>query len=215
MKRKLSRMLPPDAFNDQVVVPFPKPKIERPADEEGAGRLFKFRLRNGFVGQVFVPDKEGSHLWRAVQRPDDFHSTVVFDSFKQRIALNLQCVVASQFDTIGESGLCGLWIDDSETVDIYFADAHEPLALEIEPDEMSIPEFDEGGIADDYVCQLDNMFFYFGMAHTGSDDMVLLRNVEDAAIWLRINDIAIATVPLDLIAEPPKKPASKKSRKAK
>ena len=203
MKRKLSRVLPPDLFKGRVVVPFPEPKIKRPSHDEPTGQMFKFRLRNGFVGQVFVPASEGSHLWYAVQDPDDFHHTVLFDSFKYRIALNLHYVVASQFDAIGESGLSGTWIEDSQTVDIYFADSHAPLALAVEPDGMSIAEYDEGGIDDDQTCQLDSMFFYFAMAHTGSDDMVHLRDIEDADIWLRINDIAVVTVPLTLLAEPP------------
>lgn len=207
MKRKLSRVLPPDSFKGQVVVPFPEPKTKRPSHDEPTGQMFKFRLRNGFVGQVFVPSSEGSHLWYAVQEPDDFHHVVLFDSFKHRIALNLHHVVASQFDALGESGLSGPWIDDSQSVDIYFADSHTPLALEIEPDEMSIAEYDEGGTDDDQLCQVDSMFFYFAMAHTGSDDMVHLRDIDDADFWLRINDIAVATAPLTLLVEPPEESA--------
>lgn len=206
MKRKLSRVLPPDSFKGQVVVPFPEPKIKRPSHDEPTRQMFKFRLHNGFVGQVIVPASESNRLWYAVQEPDDFHHILLFDSFKHRIALNLNYVVASQFDAIGGSGLAGLWVDDSETVDIYFADSHTPLALDVGPDEMSIAEYDEGGIDDDQLCQLDSMFFYFGMAHTGSDDMVHLRDIEDADVWLRVNDVALLTAPLALLVEPPDQP---------
>ena len=69
MKRKLSALLPPDAFKDKVVVPFPKDRFERPAEDSPPGQMFKFRLRNGFVGQVSVSDKEADRLWCCVQRP--------------------------------------------------------------------------------------------------------------------------------------------------
>ncbi|HTG19339.1 MAG TPA: hypothetical protein VK681_04800 [Reyranella sp.] len=122
MKRKLSAVLPSNAFKDKVVVPFPEPRFEQPADDGRPGQMFKFRLGNGFVGQVFVPEKEADRLWYAV--PDDFYYAVVFKSFKRRIALNLQHVVASQFDIVGESGLQGgAWIDEGETVNIVFADS--------------------------------------------------------------------------------------------
>lgn len=107
MKRKISRALPGDSKNE-VVVPFPQPKATRTTvDDSSPGQMFMFRLRNGFIGHVSVPDKEADRLWRAVQEPDGFHCVIVFDSFKRRIALNLRYVVASQFDSFGDSGLLG------------------------------------------------------------------------------------------------------------
>ena len=157
MKRKLTSVLPPDAFKDKVVVPFPERQTERTADDERPGQMFKFRLRNGFIGQASISEKEADRLWYCVQAPDDFHYIVVFDSFECRIALNLQQVVASQFDYIGESGLNGVWIDESKTVDIYFADSPQPLALEVEADAMTVIQVDEDGVRDDELCQLDNL----------------------------------------------------------
>lgn len=214
MKRKLSTVLPPNAFKDKVVVPFPEARAERPGENDRPGQMFKFRLRNGFIGQVSVSEKVADLLWSRVQAPDEFHYIIIFDSFTRRIALNLQQVVASQFDYIGESGLEGIWIDESEMVDIYFADSPKPLILEIDADEMTTVEFDEGGERDNDLCQIDNMFFYLNMAHTGSDDVRRLRDADGANIWLRINDIALATVPLTLLAQP-KPEAKKRTRKKK
>ncbi|HYI06596.1 MAG TPA: hypothetical protein VD858_17010, partial [Reyranella sp.] len=70
MKRKLSAVLPPDAFKGQKVVPFPKEKLEPVVDDGRPGQLFRFRLRNGFVGQVNVPESEADRLWQAIQQPD-------------------------------------------------------------------------------------------------------------------------------------------------
>jgi hypothetical protein len=45
MKRKLSAVLPPDAFKGQKVVPFPQEKLEPVVDDGRPGQLFRFRLR--------------------------------------------------------------------------------------------------------------------------------------------------------------------------
>jgi hypothetical protein len=215
MKRKLSAVLPPDAFKDKVVVPFSKAHFEQTAGEGPPGPMFKFRLRNGFVGQVSVSEKEADRLWSGVQAPDDFHHVIVFDSAKQRIALNLEHVVASQFDYFGESGLLGTWIDEGENVSIYFADSATPLELDIEPDEMTPAEFDKARIDDNDLCQLGNLFFYFDTAHEGSEDVERLRDAEGSIVWLRINEISLATVPLALMPVEREKSRKKGTRSKK
>jgi hypothetical protein len=209
MKRKLSAVLPPDAFKGEIVVPFPKEKLELATEDGRPGQLFRFRLRNGFVGLVSVPDAQADVLWRGVQSPSEFHYVLVLDSFKRRIALNMRHVVASQFDRIvSEAGLPeGAWIDDGETVDIIFADSPSPLSLDIEEDWMTVDGFDKGGVDDNDACQLGNLFHYFRMAHEGSDDVERLRDADGAIIWLRINEISLATVPLSLL--PPDKSRKK------
>jgi hypothetical protein len=215
MKRKLSAVLPPDALKGQKVVPFPKEKLEPVVDDGRPGQLFRFRLRNGFVGQVSVPESEADRLWHAVQQPDEFHYVPVFDSFKRRIALNLRQVVAAQFDYVAsEAGLPeGVWVDDGETVDIVFSASVPIVSLNVEQDAMSIEQFDKGGVDDNDLCQIDNLFYYFGMAHEGSDDVQRLRDADGAIIWLRINEIALATVPLPLLAERPVPKRKKAARK--
>ena len=199
MKRKLSAVLPPDAFKDKVVVPFSNAHFGQTAGEGPLGPMFKFRLRNGFVGQVSVSEKEADRLWSGVQAPGDFPHVIVFDSAKQRIALNLKHVVASQFDYFGESGLLGAWIDEGENVKIYFADSAIPLELDIESDQTTLVEFDKARINDNDLCQLANLFFYFDSAHEGSEDVERLRDAEGSIVWLRINEISLASVPLTLI----------------
>jgi hypothetical protein len=217
MKRKLSAVLPPDAFKGQKVVPFPKEKLEPAFDDYGRrGQLFRFRLRNGFIGQAIVPEEESDRLWHAVQQPDDFHYILVLDSLKRRIALNLRQVVAAQFDHAvpSEGGLPeGVWIDDGETVDIVFSASVSVVSFDVEQDAMSIEQFDKGGVDDNDLCQIDNLFYYFGMAHEGSDDVQRLRDADGAIIWLRINEVALATVPLPLLAERPPPKRKKAARK--
>jgi hypothetical protein len=218
MKRKVSDVLPPDAFKGQKVVPFPKEKLVEPAvDDYGRlGELFRFRLRNGFIGQALVPEEEFDRLWHAVQQPDDFHHIFVFDSLKRRIALNLRQVVVAQFDHIvpSEGGLSeGVWVDDGQTVDIVFSASVPIVSLDVEQDAMTIEQFDKGGVDDNDLCQIDNLFYYFGMAHDGSDDVQRLRDADGAIIWLRINEIALAAVPLPLLAERPAPKRKKATRK--
>lgn len=215
MKRKLSDVLPPDAFKGQKVVTFPKEKLEPVVDDGRPGQLFRFRLRNGFMGQVSVPESEADRLWHAVQQRDGFHYVSVFDSFKRRIALNLRQVVAAQFDHVAsEAGLPeGVWIDDGETVDIVFSASVPIVSLDVEQDAMTIEKFDKGGVDDNDLCQIDNLFYYFGMAYDGSDDVQRLRDADGAIVWLRINEIALATVPLLLLAERPAPKRKKASRK--
>jgi hypothetical protein len=211
MKRKLSAVLPPDAFKNKVVVPFPKDKPKGPDEKQRPGQIFRFRLRNGLIGIVSVPDAEADRLWHGVQFPDDFHYIVVFDSFERRIALNIRHVVASQFDrVVSEAGLPeGTWIDDGDAVDIVFADSAKPLSLDIEQDWMTGRELEESGIDDNDACQLANLFHYFSMAHEGSDNVQRLRDADGAIVWLRINEISLATAPLTLL------PPAKERKKAK
>lgn len=215
MKRKLSDVLPPDSAKGQKVVPFTQDKIERPADNGPVGQLFRFRLRNGLVAQLPVPNAEGNRLFRAVQSPDDFHYVAIFDSFKQRIALNLREITAAQFEHFpSDAGIpLGLWIEDPETVNVFFKDSAQPLALVIDADAMTIAEFDEGREREEDLCQLDSMLFYLQMAHDGSDDVVHLMDADGAQIWLRINEIALVAVPLELLPRPATKPKRKAAKK--
>jgi hypothetical protein len=162
-----------------------------------------------------VPESEADRLWHAVQQPDEFHYVPVFDGFKRRIALNLRQVVAAQFDYVAsEAGLPeGVWVDDGETVDIVFSASVPVLSLAVEQDAMSIEQFDKGGVDDNDLCQIDNLFYYFGMAHQGSDDVQRLRDADGAIIWLRINEVALATAPLSLLAESPPPKRKKATRK--
>src|SRR5882672_7827902 len=84
-----------------VVVPFPRRPRPIHAVAQPIGHVFKFRLRNGYVGEVVVPEKELDRLWDGVQEPDNFHQFIVFDSNDRRMTLNLRHVVASQFYNLG------------------------------------------------------------------------------------------------------------------
>jgi hypothetical protein len=201
MKRKSGSKGPPKAQRKPaaVVVPFPKRLRPIPATAEPIGHPFKFRLRNGYVGAVVVPEEELDRLWYGVQEPDNFHQFIVFDSNDRRMALNLQHVVASQFYSLGEGGLQGTSTAGGDAVEIIFADSPKPLMLEVEADEMTILEVDEGGVDDNDACQLANLFFYFDSSHNGSDYAERLRDADGSVIWLRLNDIAFASAPLALI----------------
>jgi hypothetical protein len=120
------------------------------------------------------------------------------------MALNLRQLVASQFDIVAEDGLVAKDVDGGELVEIYFADSKKPLRLEVEEDAVTIEEFDDAEIGDDDndLCQVANFFFYLESTHTGSDYAERLRISDGSILWLRLNDIAFASVPLRLLAKP-------------
>lgn len=70
---------------------------------------------------------------------------------------------------------------------------------------MTVEQFDKGGVEDNDLCQLDNLIYHCTMTHKGSDSVQRLRDEDGAIVWLRINEIALATVPLTLLAERPKR----------
>ncbi|HZP98618.1 MAG TPA: hypothetical protein VFB13_03710 [Reyranella sp.] len=190
-KRKTASQPPPG----NVVVPFITiPKL--PETKTYPFSSFKFRLRNGFVGVVEVPEAEADRLWYSVQQPDDFHNFVVFEGSGRYMALNLRHVVASQFDLIGEDGLQGTDLEPNATVDIYFADSPTPLVLEVYEDTMTIEEFDVAGVDDNDLCQIANLFHYFEYSHDGFDVAERLRTEDGSIVWLRIHEISFASVPI-------------------
>lgn len=164
---------------------------------------FCFRLRNGFTGECVLPEKEATRLWYQVQQPDDFHYVAVFDSLKRRVALNLKEVVAAQFDRMNDGPLESVRIDDdeNETACVVFANSSTPLEIEIDPDLMTIEEFDEAGVDDNDLCQIANLFHYFEMMHEGLDYPQRLRDADGAIIWLRLIDIPLCTAPLSFFAK--------------
>jgi hypothetical protein len=149
-----------------------------------------------------LPIKEFNRLWYRVQEPDEFHHFIVFDSEKRRFALNIRHVAASQFDWIGEDGLQGKAFNEDEDIgDFYFADSKKPLRLEVEPDAMTLEEFDEAGVDDNDLCQVANFFYYLDMAHEGFDDAQRLRISDGSIIWFRLHDLSFVSVPLWLFAD--------------
>lgn len=201
-KKASAKKVPTQA---KVVVPFPTKKPDQtPEADELPFHVFKFRLRSGFIGEQILPTKEYDRLWHRVQQPDDFHHFIVFDSEKRRYALNIRHLVASQFDWIGEDGLRGKLLYEEEHEDIsdfYFADSKKPLRLEVEPDAMTLQEFDDGGIDDNDLCQVANFFYYLDMAHEGHDDVQRLRIDDGSIIWFRLHDLSFVSVPLWLFSD--------------
>ncbi|WP_300782142.1 hypothetical protein [Enhydrobacter sp.] len=186
------------AAPSNVVVPFPRPKPDpEPGPSEPPFQVFKFRFRSGFIGELVLPTKEYSRLWYRVQEPDGFDHFIVFDSEKRRFALNVRHLVASQFDWIGEDGLQGKAIREDEDVgEFYFSDSKKPLRLEVEPDEMTLEEFDDAAEDDNDLCQIANFFFWLDSAHEGSDYAERLRISDGSIIWFRLQDLSFVSVPL-------------------
>lgn len=180
-----------------------KVEANEPADQQQLSpQTFKFRLRNGFVATLRLPVKEIDRLWRKVQHPDDSYHFIIFDSESRRFALNIRHVVASQFDLIGEDGLEGELVEEDEDLsELYFADSPDPLRLEVEPDVMTLADFDKTQSDDDDDCQVANFFFYLDSAHKGFDVAERLRISAGSTIWFRLDDLSFVSVPLRLFAD--------------
>jgi hypothetical protein len=145
-------------------------------------------------------------VWRLVQDPGGFSTYAVFETLNRHVALNLHHISAVQFDGRPGEGLIAEGVPDSKTVDVMFIDAPEWLHIEVEPDELTIADIDDEGVDMDeaeaeVAIQCANLLYYCETSHEGSDYAQCLQDVRGSETFLRLNDLAIASIPLDFVRE--------------
>jgi hypothetical protein len=189
-----------------VVVAFPtlKPPASEPSRE--LRNWFRFRLRNGFVGAVPVVDNDMARLWRKIQTPDDFHMFAVFETPHRIIALNMRHLVACQFDGHPAHGLRGEFLPVEDGIDVMFSDSAQLLHIDLWPDEMTLHDVDHkekaAGLDETETAemiQLASLLFYCESSHEGSDYMERVQDHFYSSIWLRLNDVAVISIPVDFV----------------
>jgi hypothetical protein len=137
-------------------------------------------------------------LWAKVQEPDSFHQFVVFDTLKRCVALNVSHVQWSTFE--GAPIKPTLYLDGAgATVDVLFAGESKLWQFDVEPDELTLADLDEGGAEEEELAQLANLFFYLDSSHRGEDYAQRLTNSAGATTWLRLNDISLFSAPRSFI----------------
>jgi hypothetical protein len=200
MKRKRPSKPQPPPDN---IVPFPRKRVSRSAEGSTWAR---FRFRNGFGAALAIAAKDVDRVWRLVQDPGGFSTYAVFETLNRHVALNLHHISAVQFDGRPGEGLIAEGVPDSKTVDVMFIDAPEWLHIEVEPDELTIADIDDEGVDMDeaeaeVAIQCANLLYYCETSHEGSDYAQCLQDVRGSETFLRLNDLAIASIPLDFVRE--------------
>jgi hypothetical protein len=110
-----------------------------------------------------------------------------------------------QFDGVPGEGLIAEGLPDTETLDVMFVGPPEWLHIEVEPDELSMNDLDgEEAVNMDKdeaeeAVQCAHLIFICDSSDEGSDYVELIQDVRASSIWLRLNDVAIVSMPLDFV----------------
>jgi hypothetical protein len=198
MKRKRPSKPPPPPDN---VVLFPRKRVS----ENGERSVWaRFRFRNGFGAALAIAAKDVDRVWRLVQDPGGFSTYAVFETLNRHIAVNLHHLSAVQFHGRPGEGLIAEGVPDSKTVDVMFIDAPEWLHIEVEPDELTIADIDDEGVdmeegEAEAAIQCANLLYYCDSSHEGSDYAQCLQDVRGSETFLRLNDVAIVSIPFDFV----------------
>lgn len=182
-----------------VVVAFPG---TLPIEKRTTAYLLRCRFRSGAVVVMNVVEADMGRVWSAVQEEDRFHHFVVFDAQDRRIAVNLQHLVTTQFHGDVTEPLHGAYVSGDGVLEVYYADDREPVCFKVPPDTLRIIDIDEGlAEPDERTIQLANLFHYCESSHPETDHSVVIVDLAKSLIWLRLNDVALVSVPLAYVVK--------------
>jgi hypothetical protein len=189
-----------------VVVAFPKEAVKRlPATTIDASWV-RFRLRNGYGAALAVVKSDWNRVWSMAQGLGDRKTFATFETSTRRVAINLRWATAVQFDGIPSEGLIAESLPDTKTLDIMFIDSPEWLHIEVEPDGLSMRELEDQEAEMDEMeareaVQCGHLNFMCDSSDEGSDYVEMVQDVRGSSIWLRLNDIAIVSMPLNFVRD--------------
>lgn len=180
-----------------VVVAFPG---TLPIEQRTPAHLLRCRFRSGAVVVMNVVEADLGRVWKAVQEQDRFHHFVVFDAQDRTIGLNLRHLVTAQFEGDPTEPLHGVYVSGDEVLEVYYTDDREPVCFKVSSDSQKITDVDgEFGEQDERTIQLANLLHHCETSHPETDYSVAVGDLTKSLFWLRLNDVALVSVPLAFV----------------
>jgi transcriptional regulator with XRE-family HTH domain len=165
--------------------------LEAGIDPDPAQWTVKFFTYDGRVFLYEISSEEKSRLEQRLSAGES--NSVVFTTDKHRVGVNPKKIAATQFlFDFGDFGVESApeAEDEKYELKLHLVAAKEPVVFDVEPDQRSLDEDDDG---DGSLCQLQDLFFYLDM---GQDEILSFDDVDGERVYIRATEILAIEAPL-------------------